>query len=58
MASEAKAIVGLQYLLLPQTKVSFGNGHGAVVKQFHELDQSQLGVITVHVIDLPAECLS
>lgn len=58
MHLEAKAIVGLQYLLLPQTKVSFGNGHGAVVEQFHELDQSQLGVIAVHVIDLPAECLS
>ena len=39
--SECQTVISLQNLLLSQTQVSFGNGYGAMVEQFHQLDKSK-----------------
>lgn len=36
--SECQTIISLQYLLLSQTQVSFGNGYRTMVEQFHQLN--------------------
>ena len=35
---ETQHIISLQYLLLPQSKIAFGNGYATMIEEFHQLD--------------------
>lgn len=35
---ETQHIISLQYLLLPQPKIAFGNSYAAMVEEFHQLN--------------------
>ena len=39
--SEHQTVISLQYLFLPQTQVSFGNGYRAMVEKFHQFDKGK-----------------
>ena len=56
--SECQTVISLQNLLLSQPQVSFGNGHRAVVEQFHQLDKGKFGVFAVHVVNLSSKGLA
>ena len=41
LKSEYQIVISLQYLLLSQPQVSFGNGYRAMVEKFHQLDKGK-----------------
>ena len=55
---EAQAVIGFEYLLLPQAKIAFGDCNRAMVEEFHQLHKGKFAVLTIHCVNLSTKGLA